>query len=148
MADHDKIRAELNALTIDGVLHPQAVVDFARNPATALHSQFTWDDAEAAEAHRLEQARRVIRVFVVVEPAGDPTPVRAFVSLTTDRKQGGGYRRTVDVVSDADHYAQMLRDALAEISALERKFERIRELRPVWLAAERVRSDGGKQVAA
>jgi hypothetical protein len=35
-----------------GVLQPESVVDFARNPKTALHGAFTWDDTEAARKYR------------------------------------------------------------------------------------------------
>lgn len=74
-------------------------------------------------------------------PSGTQT-VRAFVSLRSDRMhQGGGYRHIADVLSDDQLYQQMLRDSLSEIMALQQKYTRIRELKPVFDAAERVRSD-------
>lgn len=52
----------------DGVLTPSAVVESARDEGSPLHDKFEWDDGVAAEAWRLEQARRLIRtVKVVVE---------------------------------------------------------------------------------
>lgn len=136
MKDQDAIKAELDKLTIGGVLKPEDVVAFARDKQTALHSCFTWDDTEAAHQYRLVQARQIIRVFVVVEP-GAPRNVRAFVSLTPDRKkEGGGYRPLVSVMSDGELYQQLLQDALRELSAMQQRYRRIKELEKVFLAAE------------
>ena len=52
----------------DGELRPADVVEFARNPDTALHSRFTWDDDKAAAEYRLWQARELIRVVVQLHP--------------------------------------------------------------------------------
>ena len=45
----------------DGTLDPRNVLDDARDPESPLHSHFEWDDSKAAEAHRMEQARTLIR---------------------------------------------------------------------------------------
>jgi hypothetical protein len=45
----------------DGRLTPEMVVEAARDPAHPLHERFTWDDAKAGHAHRLNEARHVIR---------------------------------------------------------------------------------------
>lgn len=45
----------------DGVLRPDDVVKDARNESSPLHSFFTWDDTEAANQFRLDQARTLIR---------------------------------------------------------------------------------------
>jgi hypothetical protein len=50
----------------DGRLLEEDVVADARNPASPLHPHFEWDNRAAAEAHRLQQARQLIRMVRVV----------------------------------------------------------------------------------
>lgn len=109
----DELRALEDA---DGMLMPERVVEFASNPDTALHSRFTWDDTEAAKAHRLWQARVLIRVVVREVPNTDTRePIRTYVSLGSDRKRdGGGYRTLVSVMEDDELRAELLAQAKAE----------------------------------
>ena len=64
--------------------------------------------------------------------------MRAFVSLSTDRMAGGGYRTLQSVMSDEQLRNQMLRDALGELRAVEQKYRRIERLSPVFAAVDRV----------
>lgn len=119
-----------------GILKADAVVEFARDPETALHSRFCWDDTEAAHQYRLEQARKIIRVTVTILPKANKE-YRAFVSLMEDRKEtGGGYRATVDVLSDADKRARLIAQALAELNRIREQYQHLTELAPVFDAIE------------
>jgi len=133
-------RGELDALRKKhgGMLSPAVIVKFAAKPTTALHSRFTWDDSAAAHQYRLWQARQVLRVSVFV-PEGSKTPVRAYVSLRDDRNEEGGYRATVDVLSDAALREKMLDEALEELQVFERKYRLLSELAPVFEAAGKLR---------
>ncbi len=123
-----------------GVLRPERVVDFARDPTTALHAAFTWDDSEAAEAWRLHQARNIIRVSVqVVERAGKPLTVPVFVSLQADRNAGGGYRETYAVMGDKDTRAALLAEARRDMEAFEERFAMFEELAEVLAAMRKAR---------
>lgn len=51
----------LAELEIVGRFAPNDVVEAARDEDSPLHAFFEWDDSLAAEAHRVEQARRLIR---------------------------------------------------------------------------------------
>lgn len=139
---NDDIRRELEHIRFlrDGILRAEDVVEFARNERTALHSEFEWDDSEAAQQFRLEQARRVIRLVVTVVPkVGSDRPVQMYVSLTSDRaKPGGGYRPFVDVMSDEDRRDELLRQALNEFKRVRSKYEALRELRPIFKAIDKV----------
>jgi hypothetical protein len=135
-----------------GALQPADVVKFARNPKTALHGAFCWDDGEAAEQYRLWQARQVIRVCVTVREEVEGPPVRAYVSLQEDRGDVG-YRLLDDVMSDEEMREQLLAQALAELNRWKVRYQQLRELAPVFEAAENVsrrtrkpkgRSVGGK----
>ncbi len=133
----DRIAAELAEVQRagGGILMPASVVEFAKNPETALHSQFEWDDGAAAQEYRIWQARHVIRLNVTVTGA-DTEPVRAFVSLSSDRGGLGGYRSTVDVIENDLQREIMLADALAELRRVQRKYKGLTALRKVWEALD------------
>lgn len=61
------IQTALKAL-IDksGRLDPARVVQVAARPSHPLHNYFEWDDTKAAQAHRITQARALIREVRVV----------------------------------------------------------------------------------
>lgn len=125
-----------------GVLKPDAVVEAARPENSPLHSRFTWDDNEAANQYRLWQARQLIRVSVELIDIGhkEPVEVRAFVSLTPDREEeGGGYRRTVEVLSRAETRKQLLNDAVKELGEFEQKYKTLSELAEVFAASRKLR---------
>lgn len=136
---NDAAQAELDALVEQhgGIVLPSQVVEFARDEETALHAYFDWNDSEAAKQWRLEQARRVIRLSVTVVHS-DQTPIRALVSLTSDRKAGGGYRALADILDDDAMREQMEQDALNELRVFRRKYERLALLRPVWAAVDQL----------
>lgn len=137
----DLIRAELEQIrSPDGILRPHAIVAFAENPETALHSQFEWDDTEAARQYRLIQARNIIRLQITVIPHQQRIH-RMYVSLSLDRvADEGGYRVITDVLSDADLHAQYVADALSELERVQAKYADIQELEPIRAATRRVRS--------
>jgi len=126
---------------------PAEVVDFARDPNTALHSRFTWEDSEAAEKWRLHEARNILRVAVFV-PKGSTKPIRAYVSLRDDRSAAGGYRSVVDVLSDAELRDKMLREALEEFRLFQQKYRVLSELAPLFEAAARVRKQKARAKAS
>ena len=129
-----------------GVLRPADVVEFARNPSTALHAHFEWDDAKAAHEHRLERARHIIRCTVTVV-SDDRPPERAYVSLAPDRTIGDSYRATADVLGSAALRSQLLEQALAEADAWRRRYERLVELAGVFAELDRVRRRRAARVA-
>jgi len=124
----------------NGILDPAQVVQYAQNPKTLLHSQFEWNDSAAAYQYRLWQARHLISLELVVIKDG-PTfkTVRAYISLTADRTTQGGYRSTIDVLSDTDLRAQMLQEAHAEMLRFRRKFGMLSELAKVFEAMDNVK---------
>lgn len=119
-----------------GLIRPIDVVNFARDPDTALHARFTWDDDAAAEKWRLLQARQVINVHVKVLAANTES-VKAFVSLSEDRKlPGGGYRAIEDVLGDEQKMESLLAMAQAEMQSFRRKYQALAQLAPVFKAMQ------------
>lgn len=148
MTKAEQIEQELQALRSEGgLLMPESVVDWAReHPESALHSQFEWDDSEAAKEYRLYQARRVIAVYVVSEDGE-----RKFVSLSIDRAQDGGYRDVREVIANEELRKVLVRDALSEFKRVRAKYEHIRELASIYAEidkAEREHAPELKQDAA
>ena len=99
----------------DGKLEPELVVEFARDPGTALHRKFEWDDTVAAHYYRLDQARDTIQIFRYEKVTdGKPKRVRAFTSIKEGEHRE--YRDTVEVLEHPDwraqHIAGLRREAM------------------------------------
>lgn len=117
-------------------LKPQSLVDHARdNPGTALHAYFQWDDVRAGNLHRLEQARSLLR-HIRIDLPEVADPVRVFVSVSTDRQKGGGYRKTADVIRSPTLNQQMLKDALDDANRFRRKWSHVSQLAKVHAAID------------
>lgn len=115
---------------------PDAVVADARSAESPLHLFFEWDDAAAAEAHRIERARYLIRsVRVVIEKEGrEPFTPRAFVRAGTE---GAEYKRVQVVLAQPDLREDLLRRALDELRAWRRRYADLKELAEVFAAVDR-----------
>ena len=125
MSKATAIARELEALRKKhgGALAAEVVVEFAKNKKTALHSRFCWDDTDAAHRYRLWQARDIIASVRFTPSDTKDLNVRAYVSLTPDRRGGTGYRAVVDVMSNSEQQQQMMADALADLTAIRRKYK-------------------------
>lgn len=133
----EKVRAECR-----GVLKPKLVVAAARNPKSALHSKFEWNNGKAADAYRLIQAASLIRSVTFLPGDGDD-PIRAYVSLSSDRLSKAGFRAMVDVLSDADLLKRLIADAREELAAFTQRYDRLRKVakfRSVFAAADKVKA--------
>ena len=136
MAELEEIRAGHPR----GLLLREDVVNYARtHPESSLHHRFNWDDEDAAEKYRLVQAAMVVRMAVTQsQPA--LTVQRVYVSLSQDRRRGGGYRRLDDVLKNDALTSELLADAVRELQRVQRKYSRIEALRDVWAAIEGVKT--------
>lgn len=130
------ITAELEALKDkNGMINAVNAVKWARrNRRSALHSYLEWDDAVAAEKHRVDQIRNFVQIHIT-----DPLGFRRYVSLSIDRQASGGYRPIGEVLSRQDLRQVMLDDAIDDLSRLQRLYVSLRELQPVWDCIERLK---------
>ena len=121
-----------------GMLMPEDVVLAARPTSSVLHSYFTWDNTEAAEKCRLQEARQLINVCVeYIGTENDGKETRVFVSLRDDRKEGG--YRTLDVVlTDKSLRESLLDDSLEEMAYFKSKYQSLKELAEVFAAMKSV----------
>lgn len=104
-----------------GVLKVEDVLSEARDESSPLHKHFEWDDSEAAEQYRRQQARSLIQKCKITLIESQPVEIRAFVSLPTDRENGGGYRLTSEVMGDDRMKAELLRDIKLTIARWTQK---------------------------
>lgn len=104
-----------------GILQVDAVLQEAKDKSSPLHNHFEWDDSVAAEAHRRYQARVLIQRCKITIVETEPTTVRAFVSLQSDREAGGGYRMTTKVMDDEALREEFLRDIRLTIARWNQK---------------------------
>ncbi len=135
--------AELRRIAAEngGQLRPADVVQSAKPKSSPLHSKFEWNDSDAAQAYRLWQARQLISVTVEYVGAGkDAVSSRVFVSLTSDRKDEGGYRDIQAVMSDPDQKKQLLDDAFDDMDRFKKRYSELKELSEVFSVMQKVKT--------
>lgn len=139
--DAQAIGERLSALEAKGRLTPEAVVQDAKKPTSVLHSQFEWDDAQAARKWRLEQASYLIRSVTVVveqqEQEEEARVIRAFVPIS-GADENRSYVPTMKALGDVEMRRQVLAQAHSELGAVARKYRELQELSGVLQALDRV----------
>jgi len=140
--DAQKAGTELERIRVqhNGQLTPDNIVRAAKRKASPIHSVFEWDDKRAADAHRKDQAKFLIRSIVVVEDdvLEIKEPVRAFVSVRVEDKPH--YTSIATAMSDEELRQQVLQKAFRELSAWRRTYEDLHELSVVHEAIREVES--------
>ncbi len=107
-------------------LTPEIVLTAAKDPASPGHHAFEWDDSAAANAHRLNQARRlVVSIRVMNSTAGKPTV--AYVSVRTPEK-GRSYVPTTEALDDEQLRARVLDEIRRFIESIERRYAHFEEV--------------------
>jgi hypothetical protein len=139
--DRNKITKELKRISHDngGILHPELVVRLAKNKNSILHDCFEWNDAKAGREYRLWQARQLIRVSVEYSDI-TKQEYDVFVSLSTDRAKGDGYREVENVLGDEALRKILLADALREMELFVEKYKHLKELSAVFKSMKLIKS--------
>lgn len=116
-----------------GKITADDVVTDARKISSPIHSAFEWDDSEAAEKYRLDQARYLLRSLILVEykkEEKEPIKVRAFVNIRetkADDEVQSFYVSTYDAMRDPPSKAQVLSRALKELKEWRDRYNRFTE---------------------
>lgn len=121
-----------------GILTPAVVLEEASGDKyPQLRSHFDWDNETAGHSHRLNQARRLIRVvkipYKAADESSDARTVRAFQAVRTDR--GHEFRPAREVAEDPFLRKMLLADMQRDWQTMKRRWERFAEF------AEMVRAD-------
>lgn len=109
-------------------LTAQTLLDASMEESAPLHNEFEWDDKKAAEAHRENQARYIIRMLCVKnESVKEITPVRAFFQSTTEK-----FENIEVIINKEEKRSALLNIALKELTAFKNKYRMLSELKPVF----------------
>lgn len=138
----DRIKAQ----SPSGRLTVPSVIESAKSKRSPLHNEFTWDTQEALRKNLETEARNLIQAYhiIVITPSG-PVRTRHFVSLSSDRVNGGGYRTVHEVMGDEVARAQLLQDAMLQLEAFKSRFNSLTELSVVFEAIKEVEKKRPRQ---
>lgn len=105
-------------------LTPVLVLTEARDPDSPLHTLFEWNDSEAAERWRLQQARELIRsVRVVYREATGTDPARSVRAWQAIRgEEGYVYEPAEQVALDPFQRKLLMADMEREFLQLQRRW--------------------------
>lgn len=107
-----------------GTITPEAVVERARDPSSALHERFDWNNDEAGEKYRLLQARSLIRRVVVhiePRPENQEVTIRAYVNVDRGSRE---YVPVSVVKSDEEATTAVLHHLLADLRSVQSRLVR------------------------
>lgn len=112
-----------------GVLTPAAVVDAARPKSHPLHHRFEWDNREAAEAYRRQQAADLIRSVRVnfIRPGGDPSSVREFHAVAHPEETTRAYDPVDEIAEDPLRRKLLLAQMRRDWATFKARYERLEE---------------------
>lgn len=131
-----------------GIVPPKAIVAVARPDDSPLHPAFEWRDGHAAELYREDQARHLIRSLVTFTPVGaDPTPRQVIAYVHVKTGDASGYVSTVHAMGDPEFRDLALREALALLRGVLRRFEHLGELAELVPVLDRI-AEGAGAIAA
>lgn len=117
-----------------GEAKPEDIVAEAKKQRNPLHAAFEWDDSIAANEHRLETARTILRSIVVVRnEISTERPQRLYEVVTKQAtsptaKARKVYRTTDDIMKDEDMRAELLGRALRELISFRQRYRDLQEL--------------------
>lgn len=108
-----------------GHLKPEAVVEAAKDEQHPLHPHFEWNDARAANAFRLDQARMIIR-SISIDGEEESEPAAAFHSIS----DGGGrsYRRHAEVLESSRLQRLILDSARRDLINFRQRYKRLSDM--------------------
>lgn len=112
----------------DTSVSPEEVLEKARNEKSELHKCFEWDDSVAAEKFRLQQARQIIQLLVIVPQKKTDEPVRVF-SITSQRNT---YQPTRLFLQQPDEYQILLKKAKIELAEFKKRYKTLSELEEIF----------------
>lgn len=118
-----------------GSITPKVLVSVAADPKNYLNKYFTWNDAIAADAYRMWEARKLIASVYVTTEDGDgeaTVPVRAFVNIRMESEEEGegiepAYVSMKQTVNRQDYQSQVLQYANQQLKAWRQRFGNFKE---------------------
>ena len=126
-----------------GEVNSQNVLESARSEKSPIHNLFEWDDSVAAEQYRLNQAGLLIRNLQVEVESDERENIvcRAYVNVSEQKM--GSYVRVDTAFQSEDTKEIVIRQALQELKAFEKKYQNLMELAEVFSAIDTVMENIG-----
>lgn len=121
-----------------GELTPGDVVADAKSHNSPLHRFFEWNDSDAAQHYRLQQARGLIRSVVAVIVGGDEPAKRTQAFVHVPEPSAPHYRSADHAMSSERTREMVLRQAFREFRAWQKRYEHLEELAILFGEAEKI----------
>lgn len=121
----------------EGRLTAKNLLEANREDDAPLHDVFNWNDSEAAELYREDQARYIIR-SIVVKKENVAEPIRQFIHVDVNENK---YHSVDILLSKVDTRDSVLKMALAELQAFRKKYQGLEELAKVFAAIDQLKID-------
>ena len=119
---NDEVRDEIRRLyERDGEVRPSVVVTEAHKVKSPLHAMFEWDDAKAANLHRLDTARKIIRTCTVIVGGREDVLVHV-PSINPETREGVSKPASI-VVKIEDERERALREINNMIEGLIQRLD-------------------------
>lgn len=109
---------------------PQDIVELAKGKDTELHKCFDWNNKKAAEKWRVHQARMICCSLTVKVQSSTEKPSMSYRVIEHDREDMA-YKPVVLTVRNEDEYQRLLSQAIGEMQAFQRRYQKIVELQEV-----------------
>lgn len=107
-------------------LTPSSVVKEAEPEDAPLHPAFEWDDSEAANQYRLQQARSLIRVIAFTdEDEPDKEPTTVYVHVPGDEPR---YEPMEVVIADVDMFRLSLNALTDDLRSAQKACSELRRM--------------------
>jgi hypothetical protein len=100
---------------------PEVIVQKAKNKRCPAHHCFTWEDSEAAEKWRLQEARMLVNAIVVEEESENETVSRPAFESVIIGEQRQYVPTTIESLSDDEIWEQIADEAVMTIRTLQHK---------------------------
>ena len=126
-------------------LTKETLLEANRKEGTVLHNEFTWNDTEAAEAYRLEQAKHILSNITIVTGEKNETPVRAFFSIAQDTVKDRRYESLRVIVSDETKIEKLMQTAIRELTAFRKKYTMLTKLNRIFAEIDELWQNIGKE---
>ena len=114
-----------------GRIVPAVVVAESRPEEAPLHDGFTWDDAEAAESWREDEARRMIRSYVIVRDEGRGVEREELANVSVAGgfdEDGAAYMPARVAMQDPTTRARILSLARAQLNGWVSRYAHLDEM--------------------
>lgn len=115
-----------------GAVTARDVLDAARSTNSPLHPYFEWDDKRAADLHRLQEAKNMLRAIKIKFTDGHQTyaarafPVERITTFVTGPRQ---FRSFKVLHGESAFAAEMMQMAISDLRAWRSKYQ---PYEPIW----------------